>query len=76
MVVRLGRVVEEGRGEIYICLGDIFGRANPFNFVAELLNGIDEAADVASDVVEEVDGRHDGCAVVEGGAGIQRLWVG
>lgn len=43
---------------------------NLFNFVVEFFNGIDEVVDVVSDVVEEVDGRYDGCVVVEGGVGI------
>lgn len=55
-------MLEENGGtrEVYICLCDIFGRADPFDLVAELLDGVYETADVPSDIVEEVDGRHGG----------------
>lgn len=39
---------------------DIFRCLDPFDFVAKLLNGIHQAADVAGNIVEEVDGGHFG----------------
>lgn len=44
----------------YIGLGYIGGRPDPFDCVANLLNGVDERTDVAGDVVEEVNCRHIG----------------
>jgi hypothetical protein len=45
-------------GVSYLGGGHVGGRLDPFHRVADLLDGIDERADVAGDIVEEVDGRH------------------
>ena len=37
---------------------NIFGTAYPLDFVADFFDGVDEAADVACDVVEQVHFRH------------------
>lgn len=42
----------------YISLGDIFRCLDPFDLIADLLNGIHQAAHIASNVVQKVDGRH------------------
>ena len=48
------------RTHSYLGVGDVSRRADPFDGVADFLNGIDERADIARHVVEEVDGRHGG----------------
>lgn len=53
----IGVVASVGEGN-YICRGHVRGRSDPFYCVADFLDGIDERADVAGDVVEEVDGGH------------------
>jgi len=45
-------------GEAYICGRDIGRCLYPLDSVAHLLDGIDERADVAGDIVEQVNGRH------------------
>lgn len=52
--------------ESYMGLGDVGGRLDPLDRVANLLDGIDERADVAGDVVEEVHCRHGGWVGEEG----------
>lgn len=48
-------------GEYYLLgVGDIFGGTNPRDFVATLFNSIDEGADVAGYIVEEMDCWHFG----------------
>lgn len=42
----------------FIGMLDIFRASDPLNLVAAFLNRVDEAADVAGDVVEEVDCGH------------------
>jgi len=46
------------RGRWYLGRGHVRGRLDPFDGVANLLDGIDEGADVAGDVVEQVNCRH------------------
>ena len=43
----------------YLCGGHVGGRLDPVDRVADFLDGIDEGADVAGHVVEEVNSRHD-----------------
>lgn len=50
------------RGRWYLGRWHIRGRLDPFDGVANLLDGIDERADVSGDIVEQVNCRHDwGC---------------
>lgn len=57
----------EGSEAQYLCGGDIGGRLDQLDRVANLLNGVDQRADVASDVVEKMDSRHDGVRSTEKG---------
>ena len=43
----------------YLCGGHVGRRLDPIDRVADFLDGIDEGADVAGDVVEEMNGGHD-----------------
>lgn len=45
-------------GGCYLCGGDVLRRPDPGDRVADLFDGIDERAHVASDIVEQVNGRH------------------
>ena len=50
---------EEAREEeTDLCAGDILGLAYPLDLVADLFDGVDEAPDVAGDIVEEVHRGH------------------
>ena len=51
-------VVASVREGNYICRGHVRGRSDPFYREADFFDGIDEGADIARDVVEEVDGGH------------------
>ena len=42
----------------HLCIGDLLWCSNPLNLIPDLLNGVDQAADVAGDVIEKVDLGH------------------
>jgi hypothetical protein len=46
------------KGPWYLCRGYVGGRLDPFDGIANLLDGIDERADITGDVVEQVHSRH------------------
>lgn len=46
-----------GRGT-HVRFRNVFGTSDPFYRVPDLLNGIDQAAHIAGDIVEEVDCGH------------------
>lgn len=46
------------RGSRYLCGGNIGGRLDPFYCIADFFNSINQRAHVASNIVEQVNGRH------------------
>lgn len=55
-------------GSEYLSIGNLLWRPDPLNLVADILDGVDEAAHVAGDVVEEVNlghGDEDYCLLLE-----------
>lgn len=46
-------------GMKYLCGGYVGRRFHPFYSVADFLDSIDQRADIAGDIVEKVNGRHD-----------------
>lgn len=54
------------RQDDFLCNRDVGRRADPFDLVAAFFDRIDEGADVAGDVVEEVDCGHCGLVAPSG----------
>lgn len=42
----------------HLSLGNIFGAFDPFDRIADLLNGVHERSDVSSHIIEEVHSGH------------------
>ena len=65
-------VVAKGQ---YLCLGDIFRRLDPFYLIAQLLNGVHQAPDVARNIVQQMNGGHLGPRLANTGSERERSEV-